>query len=58
VTWLVRLNQHAERERGASALDKGRARARARAEQHWQDFRSDHLPHLEHWPDTGYLTAA
>lgn len=60
VTWLVRqrLNQQAERDRGESGLDKGRATARVHAEKRWHDFRVDHLPHLEHCPRTGYLTAA
>lgn len=60
VTWLVRqrVNQQAERRRGATALDTGRTAARVRAEQRWHTFQLDHFPHLERCPDTGYLTAA
>lgn len=39
-------------------LDRGRASARARTEQNWHAYRTDHLPDLTHWPDTGYRAAA
>jgi hypothetical protein len=59
VTWLVRqrLNQQAERDRGPSPLDTGRARARGRAEQSWQNIHTTDFPHLDRVPDTGYLAA-
>ncbi|MFL6124266.1 hypothetical protein [Actinophytocola sp.] len=55
VTWLVRrrLTQAAQRERGMSALDKGREQARINAEIAWRRFCVTHLPQLGDLPVPG-----
>jgi hypothetical protein len=61
-TWLVRqrLNQEGERasagEGGAGQnLNKGREKARGNAATGWEEFKKQHLPHLDANPGTGYV---
>jgi hypothetical protein len=55
VTWLVRrrLTRAALRERGMSALDKGREQAQLNAEIAWRRFCATHLPQLGDLPVPG-----
>jgi hypothetical protein len=60
-TWLVRqrLNQEEEKantgqDSNADRLNKGRSNARGNATTGWENFKKEHLPHLDANPGTGY----
>lgn len=61
-TWLTqqRLNQESEKaaqgqDSNADRLNKGRQNARGNAATGWDDFKKQHLPHLDANPGTGYV---
>jgi hypothetical protein len=60
-TWLTqqRKNQEGERAKAAetgkqNGFDKGREVGRQRQEKAWNEFRQQHLPHMDANPGTGY----
>ena len=61
-TWLVRQRLNQEGEKAASGqdsnvdrLNKGRQNARGNAATGWDNFKKEHLPHLDANPGTGYV---